>query len=70
MPQAANCPQRIPVGHANRLSVGGDVLDAPGKHKQSFVGTDLPDGPFEKLVCTRPGRRGRRPLQMDASRDR
>ena len=63
MPQAANCSQRIPVGYANRLSVGGGVLDAPRKHKQSFVGTGLPDGPFEKLVCTCPGRQGRRPLQ-------
>ena len=29
MPQAANCSQRIPFGHANRPSVGGDVPDAP-----------------------------------------
>ena len=46
------------------MAVGGDVLDAPDKHRQSFVGTGLPDGPFEKLVCTCPGRRGRRPLQL------
>ena len=46
-----------------KTTVGGDVLDAPGKHRQSFVGTGLPDGPFLKLVYACPGRRGRRPLR-------
>ena len=52
MPQAADDPQCIPVGHANRPSVGADVLDSPCKHKVVYwrLRTVEDACPYEKLL--------------------